>query len=330
MRVMIADTRDDSRNRLAAAVQSMRAVSLGVCVSSLTEAYHAAESRPPQAVIVCEALAKLPEFEVILTLFKALNIRCVVVADSHVSAGRLRSSFEQQGVAVSYAGASPEELRECLLRLHLGRESRQSPRAHPRAGLNFQNGRIILIGASTGGVDALIKVLDCFPADCPPTLIVQHTSGTFSNGLARLLDRNTAATVVEAQDRTRLSAGTVMLAPGKVHHLEIGAGSGLHCRLREGPLVSGHRPSVDALFQSAVHVAPRVTAALLTGMGRDGAEGLLALRRAGAHTIGQDAATSLVYGMPRAAHEIGAVADQLPLDAIGQAILDSCSRRSAA
>ncbi|ARE41758.1 Chemotaxis response regulator protein-glutamate methylesterase CheB [Rhodovulum sp. P5] len=328
--MMIADPQEEGRNRLAAAVDSMRAVSLGLCVSSLTEVYHAAESRPPQVVIVAEELARLPEFEVLLTLFKALSIRCVVIADSHASVQRLSSAMTGPDVAITHRGVSDGELRESLLQVHLGRGAKQAPQAHPKSGLSFQTGKIILIGASTGGVDALINVLDCFPVNCPPTLIVQHTSGTFSSGLARLLDRNTAARVVEAEDRQMLTAGTVLLAPGKEHHLEVGAGKGLHCRLREGPLRSGHRPSVDALFESAVSIAPRVTAAILTGMGRDGAEGLLALRKAGAHTIGQNKATSLVYGMPRAAYELGAVASQLPLDAIGEAILDNCSRRSAA
>lgn len=330
MRVMIADTQADRRNRLAAAVETMRAVSLGACVSSLSEAYHSAESRPPQVVIIAEELARLEEFEVILTLFKALNIRSVVLAESAAGLPRLRASLSSPEVAVSHMGATTDELRECLLQVHLGRDARQAPRAHPHNGLSFQNGRIVLIGASTGGVDALIKVLDCFPVNCPPTLIVQHTSGTFSAGLSRLLDRNCAAKVQEAEDRQPLSPGTVLLAPGKRHHLELGPGKGTSCRLREGPLQAGHRPSVDALFLSAVPIAPRITAALLTGMGRDGAEGLLALRKAGAHTIGQDKATSLVYGMPRAAHELGAVSDQLPLDGIGEAILESCSRRSAA
>ncbi|BAQ68482.1 cheB methylesterase [Rhodovulum sulfidophilum] len=330
MRVMIADERMGTRNRLAAAVEQMRAVSLGACVSNLSEAYHIAESRPPQAVIVAEALARLAEFEVLLMLFKALGIRCVVVSETAAGMARLPPSLIREGVAVTHSDASVEDLRQCLLRVHLGRTAQNAYRKQSDAAMTFQHGRLVLLGASTGGVDALVKVLDAFPPNCPPTLIVQHTSESFSSGLARLLDRNTAATVEEAKDQEPLVPGRVLLAPGKTHHLEVGVAGALRCRLREGPLQAGHRPSVDALFMSAVPVASRVCAAILTGMGRDGAEGMLALHRAGAHTIGQDEKTSLVYGMPRAAYELGGVRDRLPLDSIGRAVLENCSRRSAA
>ncbi|MBL3561835.1 CheB methylesterase domain-containing protein [Rhodovulum sulfidophilum] len=330
MRVMIADERTGTRNRLAAAVEQMRAVSLGACVSNLSEAYHIAESRPPQAVIVAEALARLAEFEVLLMLFKALGIRCVVVSETAAGMARLPPSLIREGVAVTHSEASVEDLRQCLLRVHLGRTAHNASRRQSDSAMSFQHGRLILLGASTGGVDALVKVLEAFPPNCPPTLIVQHTSESFSSGLARLLDRNTAATVEEAQDQEPLVPGRVLLAPGKTHHLEVGVTGALRCRLREGPLQAGHRPSVDALFMSAVPVASRVCAAILTGMGRDGAEGMLALHRAGAHTIGQDEKTSLVYGMPRAAYELGGVRDRLPLDSIGRAVLENCSRRSAA
>ncbi|MRH20051.1 chemotaxis protein CheB [Rhodovulum strictum] len=330
MRVMIADGNEEGRRQLAATVGSMRGISLGTCASDLTETYHAAESRPPQAVLVAENLARLPEFEVMQTLFRALNIRCVLVADTPASGDRLATRAGTTGIRVTHLGASQEELRQCLFAVLLDRPAAAVPREPPVERMTFQPGRLILIGASTGGVDALIRVLSAFPADCPPTLVVQHTSGTFSAGLARLLDRASPARVAEAEDRQPLVPGTVLIAPGKDHHLEIARGNGTHCRLREGPPMSGHRPSVDALFHSAVPVAARVSAAILTGMGRDGAEGMLALHRAGAHTIGQDQASALVYGMPRAAHELGAVREQLPIGRIGQALLQSCVRRSGA
>lgn len=331
MRVMIADSHPASRNQLASAVGRMRAVSLAACVSNLTETYHAAESRPPQAVMVAENLARLPEFEVMQTLFQALNIRCIVVAENNLGVERLAARMNRTGTRVTHMGASEEEWRQCLLGVLLDRPAEvETPgRSNPEQ-MAFQSGRLILIGASTGGVDALIKVLSAFPGNCPPTLIVQHTSGTFSAGLARLLDRRTEARVAEAEDGQPLAPGLILLAPGKDHHLELGRGAASTCRLRDGPPQSGHRPSVDALFQSAVPVAARVTAAILTGMGRDGAEGMLALHRAGAHTIGQDRDTSLVYGMPRAAHDLGGVREQRPIDEIGRAILQSCVRRGAA
>jgi two-component system chemotaxis response regulator CheB len=182
----------------------------------------------------------------------------------------------------------------------------------------------VLIGASTGGVDALLTVLASFPVDCPPTAIVQHTGRGFSDSLIALLDRRCAARVVAAKDGSPLQPGTVCVAAGCDGHLRLLGSGSLRCQVSPGEPVSGHVPSVDELFRSAVPFADRVVAALLTGMGRDGAEGLLALRRKGATTIGQDEASAVVYGMPRAAFELGAVQTQLGLNRIGPEILRHC------
>ena len=175
---------------------------------------------------------------------------------------------------------------------------------------------LICIGASTGGVDALENVLAHFPADCPPTCIVQHILGGFSGGLARRLDRACAARVVEAEHDMRLDPGTVAIAPGNAAHLLVRR-PGTICVIRPDSQVSGHRPSVDVLFRSAAESGAQVVAALLTGMGRDGADGLHRIRAAGGRTIAQDEATSIVYGMPRVAAEIGAAEFVLPLPQIG-------------
>ncbi|MEL6682221.1 MAG: CheB methylesterase domain-containing protein [Pseudomonadota bacterium] len=150
---------------------------------------------------------------------------------------------------------------------------------------------------------------------------MQHTGAGFSAGLARLLDCRVEPKVIEAADELELSKGTVMIAPGANAHLVLEAQETLRCRLETGDRVSGHRPSVDKLFISAAKIADRVTAVILTGMGRDGAQGLLALKNAGARTIGQDEKTSLIFGMPGAAAGLGAVEKSLPLSEIGPAIL---------
>lgn len=186
--------------------------------------------------------------------------------------------------------------------------------------------RFILIGASTGGVDALIEILSAFPADCPPTAIVQHTGRGHTGSLVPLLDQKCRADVVAPRDGMELRRGMVCIAAGGERHLHIAAGTTLRCLLKAGPPVSGHMPSVDELFRSAAPWAHRAVGVILTGMGNDGATGLAALRRAGATTLGQDAATSLVYGMPRAAWETGAVEKQLPLSAIAGAALKAAER----
>jgi two-component system chemotaxis response regulator CheB len=188
------------------------------------------------------------------------------------------------------------------------------------------SGRIVAIGSSTGGVEALIAVLSAFPENCPPTVITQHMPATFTRSFAERLDRMTAPKVTEAKDGDVLSPGRVYLAPGGTTHLEVTGSATLRCRLVQADLVNGHRPSVDVLFNSVAKAAKDAAIGIiLTGMGRDGAAGLLAMRNAGAATIGQNEATCVVYGMPKAALELGAVQRQLPLDRIGGGILASAS-----
>jgi two-component system chemotaxis response regulator CheB len=185
---------------------------------------------------------------------------------------------------------------------------------------------IIAIGSSTGGVEALITVLSRFPANCPPTVITQHMPATFTKSFSERLDRLCAPKVAEASDGAVLENGRIYIAPGGDTHLEISASGGLRCRLTAGPAVNGHRPSVDVLFHSVAKVAgAKAIGAILTGMGRDGAEGLLAMRKAGARTVGQDESSSVVYGMPKAAFEIGAVERQAPLERIAAELLKAPS-----
>lgn len=182
--------------------------------------------------------------------------------------------------------------------------------------------KVIAIGASTGGVEALIAVLSEFPADCPPTVVTQHMPANFTRSFADRLDRMCRPTVQEAQDRRPLGRGNVYIAPGGRFHLEVARhGLGFETRLRDGDTVSGHRPSVDVLMGSvAAAVGRDCVGVILTGMGKDGAQGLLRIRQAGGRTIGQDEATSLIYGMPRVAHEIGAVQKQAALERIAREI----------
>jgi two-component system chemotaxis response regulator CheB len=183
------------------------------------------------------------------------------------------------------------------------------------------DGRIVAIGASTGGVEALMTILSGFPKNCPPTIISQHMPATFTQSFARRLNTICAASVSEASSGAPLLAGCIYIAPGD-HHLELSHTTPSRCRLSEGPKVNGHRPSVDVMFGSVLRtVGHRAIGVILTGMGRDGAEGLRGLRDAGCETLGQDEATSVVYGMPRVAFEIGAVMRQLPLEQIGNRIL---------
>lgn len=206
----------------------------------------------------------------------------------------------------------------------------EAPRLAPPVGADYTPGdRIIAVGASTGGVEALLALLSGFPANCPPTLVVQHMPAHFTASFAARLDRGCAASVAEAADREPLAVGCIRIAPGDRHLALRRDGEGLICRLLDHDPVSGHRPSVDVLFHSAAEAAGgRAVGAILTGMGRDGASGLLAMRGQGAATFAQDEASCVVHGMPRAACEIGAVDRELPLGRLAGALL-SAARKGA-
>ena len=184
---------------------------------------------------------------------------------------------------------------------------------------------ILAIGSSTGGVEALMTILANFPDTCPPTVITQHMPATFTKSFAARLDRISGAHVTEAKDGDRLQPGHVYVAPGGEQHMEVASSSHPVIRLRPGEPVNGHRPSVDVLFESVAKLNRPSVGAILTGMGRDGASGLMAMRRSGARTLGQDESSCVVYGMPRVAFEIGAVEKQVGLSRMGPAILNLCS-----
>ena len=210
------------------------------------------------------------------------------------------------------------------LRAACGARFRMRAVGHARADARSYtpNGHLLAIGSSTGGVEALLAIVTDLPANCPPTVITQHLPAAFTGSFARRLDRACAANVAEAYDGAPLAPGLIYLAPGGKFHLEVRGSGPWHCRLVERDFVNGHRPAVDPLFTSVAKTAgARAIGVILTGMGRDGADGLLAMRLAGARTIGQDEESSIVYGMPRVAHSIGAVQKQAPLGAIAGQIL---------
>ena len=185
------------------------------------------------------------------------------------------------------------------------------------------DGRILAIGSSTGGVEALMTIIERLPANCPPTVITQHMPATFTRSFAQRMDRACAARVTEAVDGDPIEVGHAYLAPGGENHLMVDGVGRLRCRVTPSEPVNGHRPSVDVLFASVARRAgAQAVGLILTGMGRDGAAGLLAMRQAGAETVGQDEATSVVYGMPKAAFEVGAVQRQLPLEKLATHILN--------
>lgn len=193
---------------------------------------------------------------------------------------------------------------------------------------DFQwNGKFVLIGSSTGGVDALERIIAGMPFNCPPVLITQHMSDGFLASFADRINSRYAPHVELARSDAPLEQGRIYLAPGGEQHLGVTSGPRPRCRLIDGDRVSSHRPSVDVLFRSALPLANRICAALLTGMGHDGAGGMLALRKAGAVCLAQDEASSVVWGMPRSAWENGGAHRLVALNRMAAEILDETDRR---
>lgn len=189
------------------------------------------------------------------------------------------------------------------------------------ASLNATN-KIIALGASTGGTQALEQVLRRFPVDAPGTVIVQHMPEHFTLSFAKRLDSVCAMRVQEARDGDYVVPGLALVAPGGKHLVLQASGARWVARVKDGPKVHHQRPAVDVLFQSVARSAGRnAVGALLTGMGADGAKGMLAMREAGAYTVAQNEETCVVYGMPREAVKLGAAVDVLPLDRIADTLL---------
>ncbi len=196
-------------------------------------------------------------------------------------------------------------------------------RTGPIVGTYRTTDRLIAIGASTGGTEAIRAVLQQFPPNAPAVVIAQHIPGGFSRAFAQRLDRESALTVYEASDGQPITPGHAYVAPGGFHLRVERSGARWFCRVGQDEPVNRHRPSVDVLFDSVASAAGKnAVAAILTGMGDDGARGMLALREAGAYTLAQDESSSVVWGMPGSAVRLGAATDVLPLEQVAGRLLE--------
>ncbi|HTM08471.1 MAG TPA: chemotaxis response regulator protein-glutamate methylesterase [Verrucomicrobiae bacterium] len=182
--------------------------------------------------------------------------------------------------------------------------------------------KVVAIGASTGGTEALREVLTALPADSPGIVIVQHMPEHFTRAFAQRLDGLSQIRVQEARDGDRILPGHALIAPGNYHMRVVRSGANYNVEVFMAEPVNRHRPSVDVLFYScARHLGRNAIGVLMTGMGGDGARGLLAMRQVGARTLAQDEATSVVFGMPKEAIELGAVGEVLALNRIAEAVV---------
>ena len=185
--------------------------------------------------------------------------------------------------------------------------------------------KVVVVGASTGGTEALKVFLEGLPQDAPGIVIVQHMPENFTRAFANRLDGLCRISVKEAEDNDTVLRGRALIAPGNRHTLLKRSGARYYVEVKDGPLVCRHRPSVDVLFRSAARYAGRnAVGVIMTGMGDDGAKGMSEMREEGAYTIAQDEKSCVVFGMPKEAIRLGGVAAVHPLDAIGGAVLNEC------
>ncbi|HEX5355840.1 MAG TPA: chemotaxis response regulator protein-glutamate methylesterase [Aquabacterium sp.] len=202
---------------------------------------------------------------------------------------------------------------DAILPSHLG---------SPTRAMSETTDRVVALGTSTGGTQALEQVLSALPVDCPGLVIVQHMPEAFTAAFAQRLNKVCDIEVREAAHGDRVHTGLALIAPGGRHLVLERNGAQYRVAIVDGPPVSRHRPSVDVLFRSVARSAGRnALGVIMTGMGDDGARGLKEMREAGAHTLGQDEDSCVVYGMPKEARKLGGVERELPLDAIPSAIV---------
>ena len=230
-----------------------------------------------------------------------------------------KSSFSVADMSVELA----DKIRGAAsARLQLNRRKAATAKPIERLALTRTTNRVIAIGASTGGTQAIQEVLTRFPRNAPGTVIVQHMPEHFTASFAERLNSLCAVEVREARDNDSVIPGVALIAPGNYHMLLRRSGARYYVQVKEGPLVCRQRPSVEVLFKSVARYAgANASGAMLTGMGGDGAEGMLAMREAGAYTCAQNEKSCVVFGMPKVAIEKGAVCDVVPLQEIAARVL---------
>ena len=203
-----------------------------------------------------------------------------------------------------------------------GKEAAKGGATAPRLTMIRTTNKVLAIGASTGGTQALLNVLSALPANAPGTLVVQHMPEHFTTSFAQRLNDFCAMTVKEAANGDSVAPGKALLAPGNRHMLLRRSGARYYVDVKSGPLVRRHRPSVEALFNSVAQASgPNTVGVIMTGMGDDGADGMLKMKQSGAATIAQDEASCVVFGMPKEAIRRGGVDHIVPLDKIPETIL---------
>lgn len=340
-RVLIVDDSLSMQKLIAAVLQSDNNIEVVGFAADPMEARVAIKELNPDVITLD---IEMPGMNGIQFLEKIMTLRPmpVVMISSHTQRGA-DVSLEALEKGAFCCLPKPKfddqaALKEMCVMVNLAAKSGEAVKRNAKA-INTSNGRgvveplikangggtppeLIVIGSSTGGVEALTQLFSKFPEDCPPTVVTQHMPAAFTKSLAGRLDAICKPKILEAENGKPLEKGHIYISPGGIAHTTIAGNVAPRIRFEQSDPVNGHLPSVDKLFQSAAKLSGKtVNAAILTGMGNDGAIGMLALNQNKAKTIAQDQQTSLVFGMPAAAIKLGAAAHILPLDNIANALI---------
>jgi len=343
LHVLVVDDSAMVRQLLSALLAEDGAITVSVAADPVIALRKMAQARPDVIVLDLE----MPRMDGMTFLRKIMREDPipVVVCSGHAGSGTetalraleegavevlakpkvgIREFLYESAVTLTDAVRAAAHARVAPLRLPQPRLSADAvlPIHLPRLAWSGCGQRVVAVGASTGGTDALAAVLSHLPKDAPPLVVVQHMPEGFTAAFAHRLDQVCRIEVKEAADGDAALPGRALIAPGNRHTMLVRSGSGYAVEVRDGPLVCRHRPSVDVLFRSFAQAAGRDgMGVILTGMGNDGAAGLLEMREAGAETCAQNEETCVVFGMPKEAIALGGAAAVLPLAEIPHAIL---------
>ncbi|WP_295055822.1 chemotaxis response regulator protein-glutamate methylesterase [Sulfuricurvum sp.] len=335
IRVLIVDDSATARAVLREILESDPAIEV---VATASDAYVARDKiveLKPDVVCLDVEMPRMDGITFLKRLMHYMPIPVVMVSSLTQNGARTTLEALEAG-AVDFVGKphshiydGVETMREELLskikmasRVRVRPRLLQSIQQANTTSLAETTNKILAIGASTGGTEALKDLLMGLPRNAPGTIIVQHMPSNFTGPFAERLNGLCAMEVREARNGDSITPGVALIAPGDYHMVVRRSGARYYVEIGSGEKVSGHRPSVDVLFNSVAKIAGvNAIGVILTGMGGDGARGLLSMRNAGSRTLGQDESSCVVYGMPKVAFDIGAVEKQLPLNKIAQEII---------
>lgn len=327
VRVLIVDDSAFIRSALRRALANMPGVSVVDTATNGTEALEKIVALKPDVVTLDVEMPGMSGLDVLEQVMRRQPTPCVMVSSKTRTGAEATLTALQRGAVECLAkpsgdaGSSPEAFYQRFVHAVLG--AAESNRSNLGTSLTkgatpapsiAPPGAVVAIGISAGGPPTLQQIFPLFPPKFAPIIVTQHMPAAFTGAFANRLDSMSQILVKEAEDGDELQAGTALIAPGDQHLLVVRDGTRLVARLSNGPKVSGFRPSVDAMFESLANtVGRRTVAVVMTGMGCDGSLGVRQLKSAGAATIAQDQATSIVYGMPKAAAATGCIDQVLPL-----------------